>query len=167
MKIRSGEGRRGDAPATPPKVLILGVGNLLRGDDGFGVHLIHSLAEHAFPANVRLLEAGVVSHQFIPLFREIDRLIVVDAVEAGDLPGSIFRFAPAAMAFGSEQMVSLHQIGLIDVLQMAAWSGGEPETVVIGVQPKDAAAWSLELSPEVSAAIPKVKALIMEELGRG
>ena len=158
---------RGGAIAPPRKVLILGVGNILLGDDGFGVHLVHSLAEETFPPNVRILEAGVVGHQMIPLFREMDRLIVIDAVQAGDAPGSIFRFAPEDMEFRSERMVSLHQIGLIDVLRMAEWTGGRPETVIIGVQPKNVSSWSLELSEEVHAAIPKVKALILEELEKG
>ncbi|MDD5171400.1 MAG: hydrogenase maturation protease, partial [Syntrophales bacterium] len=96
------ESRGGAGAPSPPKILILGVGNLLRGDDGFGVHLISSLARVAFPPNVQLLEAGTVSHQLIPLFGEIDRLIVIDAVEAGDRPGSIFLFDPDDLNFPSE-----------------------------------------------------------------
>ncbi|MDA8424455.1 MAG: HyaD/HybD family hydrogenase maturation endopeptidase [Nitrospiraceae bacterium] len=155
---------RGGVSAPPRKVLILGVGNLLLGDDGFGVHLINSFADTPFPPNVRLLEAGTVSHQLIPLFREIDGLIVVDVVEAGDTPGSVFRFSPEDMRFPKEQMVSLHQISLIDVLHMAELTGGKPQTTIIGVQPKDVSSWSLELSDEVRAVIPKVKDLILEEL---
>ncbi len=155
---------RGGVSAPPRKVLILGVGNLLLGDDGFGVHLINSLAEISFPPNVRLLEAGTVSHQLIPLLREIDHLIIIDVVEAGDAPGSIFRFSPQDMQFSKEQMVSLHQISLIDVLMMAEMTGGRPKTIIIGVQPKDVSSWSLELSDEVRAVIPKVKDLIFDEL---
>ncbi len=155
---------RGGVSAPPRKVLILGVGNLLLGDDGFGVHLINSLAETSFPPNVQLLEAGTVSHQLIPLLREIDHLIIIDVVEAGDAPGSIFRFSPEDMQFSKEQMVSLHQISLIDVLMMAEMTGGRPKTIIIGVQPKDVSSWSLELSDEVRAVIPKVKDLIFDEL---
>lgn len=154
----------GGASAPPGRVLILGVGNLLLGDDGFGIHLVQSLADEPLPPNVQILEAGVVGHHFLPLFREMDRLIVIDAVQAGDTPGSIFRFAPEEVEFHSERMVSLHQIGLIDVLHMAEWTGGRPQTVIIGVQPKNVSSWSLELSDEVRAAIPKVKALIRKEL---
>lgn len=160
----SDEPLRGGVSAPPRKVLILGVGNLLLGDDGFGVHLINSLADTPFPPNVQLLEAGTVSHQLIPLLREINHLIVIDVVEAGDAPGSIFRFSPEDMRFPAEQMVSLHQISLIDVLRMAELTGGKPETVIIGVQPKDVSSWSLELSDEVRAVIPKVKDLILGEL---
>ncbi len=160
----SDEQLRGGATAPPRKVLILGVGNILLSDDGFGVHLINSLADTPFPPNVQVLEAGTVSHQLIPLFRELDHLIIIDVVEAGDTPGSLFRFSPEDLQFTKEQMVSLHQISLIDVLTMAELTGGKPKTVIIGVQPKDVSTWSLELTEPVKAVLPKVKELIFEEL---
>ena len=155
---------RGDAQASPQSILILGVGNLLLGDDGFGVHVINALKDIPFPPNVHLLEAGTVSHRLIPLFREIEHLIVIDVVEAGDIPGSIFRFSPDDMQFPTEQKASLHQISLIDVLRMAELTGGKPKTVILAVQPKDVSSWSLELSDELEAIIPKVKELVVEEL---
>jgi len=154
----------GGGVSPPPKVLILGVGNLLLKDDGFGVHLIKELEGTPFPENIQLLEAGTVGHQLIPLFREIDHLIVIDTVEASDSPGSIFRFSPDDMNFPSEQKVSLHQISLIDVLQMAEMTGAKPKTVIISVQPKDISTWGLELSDEVKASIQKVKEIIFKEL---
>ena len=164
--MTSDEQLRGGAQAPPQRILILGVGNLLLGDDGFGVHLINSLMDTKFPPNVQILEAGTVSHQLIPLLREIDRLIVIDVVDAGDTPGSIFRFSPDDMKFTSEQISSLHQISLIDVLRMAEMTGGKPDTIIIGVQPKDVNSWSMELSAELIAVIPRVKELIFEELNK-
>jgi hydrogenase maturation protease len=155
---------RGGVSTPPHKVLILGVGNLLLQDDGFGVHLINALKNTVLPENVTLLEAGTVSHQLIPMLHEIDRLIVIDVVEAGDTPGSLFRFSPDDMRFTTEHRVSLHQISLIDVLHMAELTGSKPQTVIIGVQPKDTTSWSLELSDELKAVIPRVKELIFEEL---
>ncbi len=155
---------RGGVSAPPRKVLILGVGNLLLKDDGFGVHLINSLKDTAFSENVMLLEAGTVSHQLIPLFREITHLIVIDVVEAGDTPGSLFRFSPGDMNFPVEQKASLHQISLVDVLGMAELTGSRPETVILGVQPKDVSSWSLEMSAELKAVVPRVKELVLEEL---
>jgi hydrogenase maturation protease len=155
---------RGGVSAPPQKVLILGVGNLLLKDDGFGVHLIQALQDTYFPENVKVMEAGTVSHQLIPLFHEIDHLIVIDVVDAKDTPGSLFRFAPDDLKYSVEQQVSLHQISLIDVLHMAELTGKKPKTVIIGVQPKDVTSWSLELSEELKLVIPKVKDLIFEEL---
>lgn len=149
-----------------PQVLVLGVGNILLRDDGFGVQFIQSLQETAFPPNVQILEAGTVSHQLIPAFRSIDYLIVIDVVEAGDVPGSIFRFSPEDMNFHSGQHLSLHQISLTDVLQMAALTGAKPKTVIIAVQPKDVSQWGLELSEEVRMAMPRVKELVFDELNK-
>lgn len=152
---------------TPPrKILVLGVGNLLLTDDGFGVHLVNSLKGAALPDTVTLLEAGTVSHQLIPLLHEIDHLIVVDVVEAGDTPGALFRFSPDDMKFSVARQASLHQISLVDVLQMAALTGSKPKTVIIGVQPKDVSSWSMKLSDELLAVIPRVQELIFEELGK-
>ncbi len=154
----------GGVSAPPQKVLILGVGNLLLKDDGFGVHLVNALKENDLPENVTLLEAGTVSHQLIPQLHEIDHLIVIDVVQAGDTPGSLFRFSPEDMRFKTEQQVSLHQISLIDVLHMAELTGRRPKTVIIGVQPKDTTSWSLEMSDELKAVIPRVQDLVFEEL---
>jgi hydrogenase maturation protease len=162
--MNSNKQMRGGVKTPPQKVLILGVGNLLLTDDGFGVHVINALKDITFPDNIKLIEAGVVSHQLIPMFHEIDFLLVIDTVEAGDKPGSLFRFSPDDMQFKSDQKSSLHQLSLIDVLQMAELTGRKPETIIIAVQPKDISSWSLELSDEVKAVIPRVKELIIEEL---
>jgi hydrogenase maturation protease len=160
----SDENLRGGVSAPPHKVLILGVGNLLLQDDGFGVHLVNSLKNTVFPEHIRVLEAGTVSHQLIPLLHEVDDLIVIDVVETGDTPGSVFRFTPDDMKFASSQKVSLHQISLVDVLHMTELTGSKPRTVIIGVQPKDVSSWSLELSSELKSVMPRVRELVFEEL---
>jgi len=148
----------------PPKVLVLGVGNLLLQDDGVGVHVVNALRETTFPDNIQLIDAGTVSHQLISLLHETDYLIMIDAVDAGDLPGSIFRFSPDIITLPAEHKLSLHQMTLIEILQMAEMTGARPEAVVIGVQPKEVSSWSLELSDEVKAVVPKVMELVIEEL---
>jgi hydrogenase maturation protease len=157
---------RGGSNVPPRNILILGVGNLLLTDDGFGVHVINALRERPLPPNVTLIEAGIVSHQLIPDFHEADLLIFVDAVEAGDTPGSIFRFRPEDMQFMPQLKTSLHELSLMDVLQMADLVGKRPETIIIAVQPKEVNAWSLEMNDEVKAAVPKVIDLIFAELER-
>jgi hydrogenase maturation protease len=155
---------RGGGNTPPRNVLILGVGNLLLTDDGFGVHAINALRELPLPPNVTLVEAGIVSHQLIPDLHEADLLIFIDSVEAGDTPGSIFRFRPEDMQFMTELKTSLHEISLIDVLHMTELTGKRPETIIFAVQPKEVRKCSLELNDEVKAAIPKVIELIFEEL---
>jgi hydrogenase maturation protease len=142
----------------------MGVGNLLLTDDGFGVHVINALRDIPLPSSVTLIEAGIVSHHLIPDFHKADLLIFIDAVEAGDTPGSIFRFRPEDMQFMSHLKASLHDMSLIDVLHMTALTGERPETIIIAVQPKDVKSCSMELNDEVKAVIPRVIELIFEEL---
>jgi hydrogenase maturation protease len=155
---------RGGAKTPPLNVLILGVGNLLMTDDGFGVHVINELRKYPFPPNVNLIEAGIVSHQLLPEFHAADLLIFVDAVEAGDTPGSIFRFRPEDMCFMSNIKASLHDMSLIDVLNMTELTGDRPETIIIAVQPKDVKTMCMEMNDEIRAVIPRVIELIFEEL---
>jgi hydrogenase maturation protease len=155
---------RGGAKTPPLNVLILGVGNLLMKDDGFGVHVINELRKYPFPPIVTLIEAGIVSHQLIPEFHAADFLIFVDAVEAGDTPGSIFRFRPEDMRFMTNIKASLHDMSLIDVLDMTALTGNRPDTIIIAVQPKDVKSVSMDLNDEIRAVIPRVIELIFEEL---
>lgn len=164
--MNSAEHIRGGVQAPPRTVVVMGVGNLLLTDDGFGVHVINALKETDFPSHIKLIEAGVVSHQLIPLFHEIDVLIVIDSVEAGDAPGSIFRFSPEELQFKTGHKSSLHQLSLIDVLQMTELTGKKPETIIIAVQPKDITSWSLELTDEIKSVIPRVKELVFDELKR-
>lgn len=158
------EEMRGGVNAPPRNVLILGVGNLLMTDDGFGVHVINALREIPFPPNITLVEAGIVSHQLLPDFHAADFLIFVDAVEAGDKPGSIFRFRPEDMRFMTNIKASLHDMSLIDVLNMTELTGNRPETIIIAVQPKDVKSCSMELNDEIKAVIPRVIELVIEEL---
>jgi hydrogenase maturation protease len=155
---------RGGAKTPPLNVLILGVGNLLMTDDGFGVHVINELRKYPFPPNVNLIEAGIVSHQLIFDFHAADLLIFVDAIEAGDTPGSIFRFRPEEMRFMSNIKASLHDMSLMDVLKMTELTGDRPETIIIAVQPKDVKTVCMELNDEIRAVIPRVIELIFQEL---
>ncbi len=160
------ERETGGETASPPKILVLGVGNLLLRDDGAGVHAIKELEKFSLPGNVQLLEAGTVSHQLLPLFNSIDYLIVIDAVEAGDAPGTIFRFSPDDIRVKSGQRFSLHQISLMDVLSLTSLTGRMPETIIFGIQPVDVSSWSLELSDAVRESVPKIRELVFAEIER-
>jgi len=160
------ESETGGETTSPPKILVLGVGNLLLRDDGVGVHAIKELEKFSLPGNVQLLEAGTVSHQLLPLFNSIDYLIVIDAVEAGDVPGTIFRFSPDDIRVKSGQRFSLHQISLMDVLSLTSLTGRMPETIIFGIQPVDVSSWSLELSDAVRESVPKIRELVFAEIER-
>lgn len=147
-----------------PKIMVLGIGNEILTDEGIGIHLIRAMQQQRLPENVELLEGGTAGMELLPLIEEVDRLIVVDAINAGDEPGAIFRFTPDDVnIIPPEYHVSAHQIGLVEVLHLARVMDKLPDTVIFGIQPKDIG-WGLELTPEVADKIPRLVELVMEEI---
>ena len=93
-----------------------------------------------------------------------DRLIVVDAVKGGGDPGSIYRFdIEDAPSSPDAYKTSVHQIGILEVIHFSEFLGTPPKTTIIGVEPKSLA-MSMELSPEISAKVPRVIELVLEEV---
>lgn len=144
-------------------ILVLGVGNLLLGDEGVGVHVVQSLRSHETPANIELMDAGTGSPDLLGLIANRDKVIIIDAVEGGGEPGAVYRFTPADVSEEAHSPLSLHQVSLLDTLAMAVVAGYAPKEVIIfGIEPKNIG-WSTELSPEVTAAVPKVIELMLAE----
>ena len=78
-----------------PRILVLGVGNTLMGDDGVGVHAVRALADgYEIPANVLVVDGGVAGLRLLGEIAAADYLIIVDAVRRGGVPGSIYRLRP-------------------------------------------------------------------------
>ena len=143
--------------------MVMGVGNILLSDEGLGVHFINELSKENLPLNVELLEGGTAGLELVHLIQEIDFLIIVDAINAKDEPGAIFRFKPEKIKVLPEQYeVSFHQVGIMEVLAMASILGNAPQTLIFGIQPKSLE-WGLELSPEIHEVFPKIKDLILQE----
>jgi hydrogenase maturation protease len=145
-------------------ILVLGIGNILLRDEGVGVRVIERLAGEPLPPNVEVIDGGTAGADLVDLIANRRRLIVVDAVQAGAAPGAVLRLRPEDLIPDETGLVSLHQVGLLESLDMAARLGCAPEDVrIFGVQPGDLSP-GLALSAEVAAAVPRVVALVMEEL---
>jgi hydrogenase maturation protease len=151
---------------SPPKIVILCVGNVLLSDEGVGVHVAHELITMDLPPNVSVVEGGTDGFRLIDIITEADRLIVVDAVRGGAEPGSLYRFdiddvrhSPAGFK------TSVHQIGILEVIDLSELIGKKPHTTVIGVEPKSLE-MSMELTPEIRARIPRIIEMVQEEIGR-
>lgn len=140
------------AEAPAPKVLILGIGNVLWGDEGFGVRTIEHLHRHyCFPENVQLMDGGTQGLYLLQHIEAADVLIVFDAVEfrlpAGTLVHIRDNDVPRFM--GAKKM-SLHQTGFQEVLALAELTGKLPEILhLIGVQPEDMEDYGGSLRPIV------------------
>jgi hydrogenase maturation protease len=148
----------------PPKIVILGVGNLLLSDEGVGVHVANELLQLDLPAGVSVVEGGTDGLGLIDIITEADRLIVVDAVKGGGAPGSIYHFdIDEVRGCPSGFQTSAHQIGILEVINLSGLIGQQPYTTVIGVEPKSLE-MSMELSPEVKDKIPRIIELVLDEL---
>ena len=147
------------------RILVMGVGNPLMRDDGIGPRVVEMLlAGYKFPPNVEVVDAGTMSYMILDLFREIDRLVIIDAVrETGHPAGTVMKMTPEEIA-PNQMPHSMHDVALIDILQAADLMGNAPAAVAIGVQIEAIEDWVMELSPSVEAAVPIAAAAVLDEL---
>ena len=147
---------RGGRPR--PRVLVAGLGNLLLADDGVGVHAVRAL-QHRVPRGVHAVEVGTAVLDALHLLEWADRVLVIDAMEAGGGPGTIYRVGVEDVADGTIK-TSLHEVDLLAALRFLT-NGRRPEITVLGVEPETIAA-GLDLSPRVQAALPQLVAAAQE-----
>jgi hydrogenase maturation protease len=154
------------------RVLVACVGNVLRGDDGFGQAVEQQLAlSGALPPEVDLIETGIGGMAIVQqLTRGYDLLIVVDAVDRGAAPGTIFVLEPEVPEPSSldldewrERFSNLHLAEPSRVMLLARALGVLPERVrIVGCQPLSCAEFSQELSPPVKAAVEAASRRVVE-----
>jgi len=150
---------------TGGNILVLGIGNLVMSDDGAGVRVAQRLmSNYRFPDNVEVMDGGTLGLDLLPKLEGIERLIVVDAVETGEVPGTCVRLAGEELPIALETKISPHQMGLKDLLSVARLLGHCPEEMVlIGVQP-GSIEMETELTPAVEASIETLVANVLNEL---
>jgi hydrogenase maturation protease len=148
-----------------PRILVLGVGNPLMRDDGIGPRVVEMLrAGYAFPDDVDVVDAGTMSYMILDLLRDIDHLVVIDAVDGTEHPpGTVMVLSPEDIA-PNQVKHSMHDIALVDVLQAAALIDRAPQTVAIGVQIDSIQEWVLELSEAAEASLPIACAAVLDTL---
>ena len=142
--------------------LALGVGNLLWADEGFGVRCVEALAaRYELPPNLTVADGGTQGLYLVDLFREHELIVIFDAIDFGDAPGTLRLVEDDAIrAFVAGRKVSLHQAGLQDVIACAKLLGGcAPRMALIGVQPVELEDSGGSLRPAVAAQLPAALAL--------
>jgi len=142
----------------------LGIGNLLLKDEGVGVHLIQTLEKETLPSGLELVDGGTSTLNILPLIKGANKIIVVDAMQAGGEPGSIYRCRPSDLIPSKEAPMSLHHVDFIQALKMAKLLGDdlEPRTIIFGVEPQEIG-WEIGLSPPVQGKMPFLQKLVIEE----
>ena len=152
-------------PDEVKNVLILGLGNPLLGDEGIGVRVVEELARLKLPDGVSVVEGGTAGLGLIALMEGYERVIVVDAADMGHPPGHVVRFTPSDAKFKTAGgPLSLHQVGLGEVLALAqALEVAPAALIIIGVQPGRVEGRT-RLSPELEGAIPQIIRIVLKEL---
>ena len=145
-------------------LLVLGLGNVLLGDDGAGAGAVERLlSQYDIPDGVKVYDGGTLGLSLLPYIEQADQVILLDAVSADAPAGSIVRVSGDDVSPVVATRLSPHQFGVSDLLDGARWLGRYPRTVLLlGVVPA-----SIELrvglSPHVAAAIPDLVAFACDE----
>ncbi len=144
--------------------LILGLGNLVHSDDGAGVQAIAQLqSDPRVQPGVQLIDGGTLGLALLPHICSAQRLLVIDAIDAGEKPGTVMRFEGTALK-GLPGKASIHQLGFADLMIALELIGESPgEVVVFGVQP-ESTAWGADLTPAVARAMPNLADCVTREL---
>lgn len=152
------------------KIGIVGIGNLICGDEGFGIHTIRYLEEnYIFPDNVLLHDAGTAGIYLSPILEECDPVLVIDVVDIDAEPGSMHYYSIEDIKFGNIQTkMSPHQLGVLEILEICKLRDAAPECVEFYcVVPQDLDT-SIELSDTVAPCVAQIAEQILkrlEELG--
>lgn len=147
------------------KALVLGLGNILLQDEGVGVRAVERLQHHpALPADVEVLDGGTLGLELLSRFEGIERLIVVDAVDAGARPGTLMRFAGEEIPASRGPIMSPHQVSLPHLLALAELQGILPGKVVLCGMQVQQIGMGFGLSPPVAAQLDALVQAVVEEV---
>jgi hydrogenase maturation protease len=161
VRVEQGDRKDGaaDANADPrdraaARVLMLGLGNVLLGDDGVGIRLVERLRTEPAIGAVNCVDGGTLSFSLLGLVETADAMLVADAADLGEAPGTVRVFEDDAMDrfLTSSRRRSVHEVGLCDLLDMARLLDRVPRRrALLCVQPCTIA-WGEALSPAVAGA---------------
>lgn len=146
------------------RTLVLGIGNLLMGDEGVGVHVIRQLEKTALPADVEILDGGTGAFILLEPMQCATRIVLIDATMDGSPPGTVRRLTPR---YSREYPPTLtaHDIGLKDLLDVFYLSGRHPDIVLLAVSVANMQEMKMDLSPELAGRLPQILDLVLQELG--
>lgn len=133
-------------------IALIGIGNVLLQDERVGVHVVETIRERfSFSPEIEILDGGTLGLDLLPTIERLEKVLFVDAVNFGKEPGYIGMLEDDEIPAVLYVKLSVHHVGLADLLSVAKLTGVIPEKVcLIGIQPQDSAfAFGLELSERV------------------
>jgi hydrogenase maturation protease len=143
--------------------VILGIGNILLQDDGVGVHVIKQLENEKLPSTIELVDGGTSTLDTLGLFLDYKKVIVVDCLRAGLEPGTIYKIKPEDIKSYQKENLSIHDVQILDVVNMANMMNKYPEVVIFGIEPEKIAL-DLEMTSTMLSKIPEIIYNIKKEL---
>jgi hydrogenase maturation protease len=148
-----------------PRILILGVGNVLLKDEGVGVHVVNHLNKaYAFSSNVTVLDGGTLGMRLLDSIGQADRLIVVDVALRDGAPGTVYRITGDAVMPLAGPKNSMHQASVAETLTYASMLGTLPPTVIVAIEPEDMSPWGTEPTPHIQECMPALISAVLDEV---
>ncbi len=146
-----------------PKVLILGIGNVLMGDEGIGVSVVNELEKTSLPAHVELLDGGVGSFLLLEPMQTAKKVILIDATIDGEKTGTVRRLRPR-FSKDYPRTLTAHDIGLKDLLDTFYLLGDTPDVTLFAVSIPPLQDMTMQLSPELISIVPKIALMVIDEV---
>ena len=136
------------------EVTVLGVGNTILSDEGFGVRVVEYLEKNFnFPENVALVDGGTLGVELLHFVTGTQKLLIVDSIDGGVEAGTTFHLRGDEIRKHFAQKISAHEVGIQDVLTMLELTGKLPHVELIGAQPFSLEAGT-KLTPQMSKLVP-------------
>lgn len=151
------------ADSGPGGTLVLGIGNVLMGDEGVGVEVVRRLQGRDLPEGVECLDGGTGSFTLLGPMGSASRIVLVDAAADDAPPGTIRRLTPR-FSRDYPRSLTAHDIGLKDLLDAFHLMGEPPEVVLYAISVRPPAEPGIGLTPPVAAAVPEVVGRVIREL---
>ena len=147
------------------RVLILGLGNILLQDEGLGVRAVEKLTtSYRLPPGIQALDGGVLGLDLLPYLDGVTDLLILDAVQAGQPAGTLLRLEGDAIPAALSTKMSMHQVGLQELLALADFQGTLPAHIVLlGLEPASME-WGLGLTAAIASQIDLLVAAAVSEL---
>ena len=139
---------------------VLGIGNIILSDEGFGVRVVEYLKKNfTFPDNVNLIDGGTLGVELLHFIAGTRRLLIIDSINGGAAAGEIFHLRGDEIKNHFAQKISAHEVGIQDVLTMLELTDKKiPHVELIGAQP-----FSLEAGVELSEPMQKLVPVFAEK----
>lgn len=146
------------------KTAVMGIGNILMQDEGVGVHIINRLQKYGYDPPVSLIDGGNMGIDLLPYFDEYDQMIIVDAVDFEKDPGYIDVIENDDILALFTTKMSLHHLGLKDVLGYAKMLDQTPGNLcLVGIQPEKVET-GMEMSETITAQADTLTVLVLQKL---